>query len=928
MAAVWALVAPVFASPGRPTTLALAPQSLLAVPPVGFADACPPASDTGGITIVWTHSARTTEADWFEALSAAVNEGPVYVRLYCGTSTCMVAAEKLAQRAKPGSLEACLTAKRLQVQELAAGTPAESWARHHMLAKVMGGPKYETHLQVAMQLAALWKHGGIVYEPGVTAPGAQAGDWIGTSTGTIQVAGTLVGRVLLKGGKITDDALESRRGLLAVSSSQPHADFVKDMLTALVGEYPTFDGYDESYNYDRTKWPFHLSFEPMLDVARRKGLRVVRIDEAARLHMYDETRYAPYSFYIRQAYLKSTGNNAMNIGDEMQQLAGLQFMPHVSAFVERDDLSESWGEGGTVQHGGTGTNNTIIFANAWYDKSARTWPPPADLNPVYLSMHFEDDALPQKSLSLKSLGHWPVGTRDTASDQLLTKHAIHSSMLGDLTNTLAPICDRSKGGPRKVRIIDVAESALKAIVPKDVIDGAVFDTHKVFLPSQKVTNQLARYADAYGHLRDYSCDTRLIITERIHAALPSVAMGTPVLLIDDAATLPGGAGGLGELRLADAKQFMHVATVEGGAPAGFDWHNPPQNPEGDTRLVLLRNLREVAACHDPTLADAGVKFGALPEEFADIATARDACESSPTTKDVIHVAAGLDITLLVTGRGQGVPFASWLKALGAANAGSTLWLHLLVDQLTEAQKCLVRAKVRRHLSPSSRVTTVSVDGRLDELAGNYNGLPHITRVTMARLLLPSILPCVDKVLWIDIDALVLKPLTKLFAIEPTTECGIAGRQSMDSRYTIQYYKGPDREQISHQWTSQNSVGFNAGVMVMSLKKMRAQSKRYDAVVKRVAWEYGNDDQVVLNYWCSLEPGNGTFTQLDHAWNVFHAANPADPQLHAASSEWFILHYDSEKKPWCASSGLCSTPWFANSNTKGIWDAYETNLWSE
>ena len=110
----------------------------------------------------------------------------------------------------------------------------------------------------------------------------------------------------------------------------------------------------------------------------------------------------------------------------------------------------------------------------------------------------------------------------------------------------------------------------------------------------------------------------------------------------------------------------------------------------------------------------------------------------------------------------------------------------------------------------------------------------------------------------------------------------AGRSS-ESRYTISNYKGPDREQISHQWTSHHSVGFNAGVMVMSLKKMRAQSKRYDAVVKRVAWEYGNDDQVVLNYWCSLEPGNGTFTQLDHAWNVFHASDPADPQLHADSS---------------------------------------------
>ena len=896
--AVWALIAPaVLGSPGWPKTLAPAPRGDF------FAlDGCPPASDTGGITIVWTHSARTTEAEWFEALSAAVNEGPVHVRLYCGTSTCMVAAEKLAQRAHPGSLDACLTAKRLQVQELAAGTPAESWARHHVLAKVMGGPKYETHLQVAMQLAALWKHGGIVYEPGVSTPGAQAGDWIGTSTGTI------------------DDAVESRRGLLAVSSSHPQADFVKDMLTALVGEYPAFDGYDESYNYDRTKWPFHLSFEPMLDVARRKGLRIVHIEQVAMLHMSDETRYAPFSFYRRQAYLISTHNHGMNIGDEMQQLAGLQFMPHVSEFVERDDLSESWGEGGTVQHGGTG-NSTIIFANAWYDKTAKTWPPPPHLNPVYLSMHFEDDALPLKSSSLKSLTYWPVGSRDTASNVLLQKHWIPASMLGDLTNTLAPICDRSKGGSHKVRIIDVSDSVLKAIVPKDVIDGAVFDTHKSLPPSQKVDNQLARYADAYGHLRDY-CESKLIITERIHAALPSVAMGTPVLLIDDAGSLPGGGGAVGDLRLADAKQFMHVATVAGGAPAGFDWHHPPHNPEGDTRLGLIRNLWGAAACHDPTLADAGVKFGALPEEYADIAIARDACESPPTAKDVIHVATGLDATLLVTPRGQGVPFASWLNAFGTANAGSTLWVHLLVDRLTEAQKCLVRAKVRRHLSPSSRVTTISVDGQLDELAGKYSGLPHITRVTMARLLLPSLLPCVDKVLWIDIDALVLKPLTKLFAIEPTTDCGIAGRQSTDSRYTILYYKGPDKAHVSWQWKSHHSKGFNAGVVVMSLKKIRAQSKRYDAVVQRVGWEYGNDDQVVLNYWCSLESGNGTFTQLDHTWNVFHASLPADPLLHAASSEWSIFHFDSAKKPWL------STPWFANSNSKRIWDAHKTTLWSE
>ena len=54
----------------------------------------------------------------------------------------------------------------------------------------------------------------------------------------------------------------------------------------------------------------------------------------------------------------------------------------------------------------------------------------------------------------------------------------------------------------------------------------------------------------FGNLRTYACATTLLITQRLHAAMPAAAMGTPVLLIDDPHTLPGGGGPAGELRLA------------------------------------------------------------------------------------------------------------------------------------------------------------------------------------------------------------------------------------------------------------------------------------------------------------------------------------------------------------------------------------------
>jgi hypothetical protein len=65
--------------------------------------------------------------------------------------------------------------------------------------------------------------------------------------------------------------------------------------------------------------------------------------------------------------------------------------------------------------------------------------------------------------------------------------------------------------------------------------------------------------------------------------MPAAAMGTPVLLIDDPKTLPGGGGHDGELRMAGLEDVVHMARPEDGIPKWLDFDNPAPNPNAATR---------------------------------------------------------------------------------------------------------------------------------------------------------------------------------------------------------------------------------------------------------------------------------------------------------------------------------------------------------
>jgi lipopolysaccharide biosynthesis glycosyltransferase len=84
-------------------------------------------------------------------------------------------------------------------------------------------------------------------------------------------------------------------------------------------------------------------------------------------------------------------------------------------------------------------------------------------------------------------------------------------------------------------------------------------------------------------------------------------------------------------------------------------------------------------------------------------------------------------------------------------------------------------------------------------------------------------------------------------------------------------------------------GFNAGVMLMSLDRLR-QTKFMENVASYWAFENGANDQITLNMQC-----NGTHSVLDPIWNVYQE-RPKDP-VYKRPDDWRIVHMQSSEKPW-------------------------------
>lgn len=239
-----------------------------------------------------------------------------------------------------------------------------------------------------------------------------------------------------------------------------------------------------------------------------------------------------------------------NVGDNIQSLAAKQFLPNVDVHLNREKLNEYQGE------------KVKLIMNGWFTHNIHNWVPSEDIDPVFVSFHMNNTAAPYM-LNEKGIAylkkHEPIGCRDQYTVDTLSEKGIKAYFTGCLTLTLDSykVEDSERGDiiyivdplysyPRPEKVFYNTKQAfknvlngkafqlgkkkkhLKNFISEEVLKKAEFINQE---PPSNTYTETQKFQMAEDLLNKYA-RAKMVITSRIHCALPCLALGTPVIFIN------------------------------------------------------------------------------------------------------------------------------------------------------------------------------------------------------------------------------------------------------------------------------------------------------------------------------------------------------------------------------------------------------------
>ncbi len=220
-------------------------------------------------------------------------------------------------------------------------------------------------------------------------------------------------------------------------------------------------------------------------------------------------------------YYKSTDN----IGDDIQTYVAMKYLPHIDYYIDREALSCFVPDK---------REYVSMIMNGWYIHNKIAWPPSPYINPLLISMHFKElEETDVGDSYLKGFGgeflkkYGPVGARDIDTKNRLERNGIASYFSGCMTLTLEKFEGINKKD--KICVVDVEDNIINKIKDSTSSEIEVL-TH--YLDSKETERKSVneRMEDVENLLKKYQ-EAKLVITSRLHVALPCVALGTPSIVL-------------------------------------------------------------------------------------------------------------------------------------------------------------------------------------------------------------------------------------------------------------------------------------------------------------------------------------------------------------------------------------------------------------
>jgi len=201
---------------------------------------------------------------------------------------------------------------------------------------------------------------------------------------------------------------------------------------------------------------------------------------------------------------------------------------------------------------------------------------------------------------------------------------------------------------------------------------------------------------------------------------------------------------------------------------------------------------------------------------------------------------------------------------------------------------------------------------LKDKFSNINLGNYITYAAYFRIMLPSLLPNLEKIIYIDTDTLVREDLSELWDFD-IGENYIAA---------VPNYYGGVTQRKKHKRAGFLSTDFciNSGVMLMNLKEWRTNDIEQKCLAKigdKKLCKIEAGDQVILNFvcypkiaflpckWNVTESKIRSYNGYIRRYDIFYSAG----ELNEAWNNPAIFHWTGPKKPWKYYDVPLAHEWF-------------------
>lgn len=393
------------------------------------------------------------------------------------------------------------------------------------------------------------------------------------------------GVMLLNLKKMREDGITKK--MVANAKRKAHEYQDQDAINITFGNVVALD---REYNYQiKDKQYDILPNEPMTILHYSGSLKPWNRDRIYDQFsaIYDEYKLDAAAFInthnknIKYGLLKYSTDN---VGDSIQGIAARKFLPKIDYYFERDNMDATKTKPGeTVK----------VIINGWWGDGPENWPPlDQNLDVLPISMYVEDriQAEFKKPRSRTLLNHFsPVGARSRGTEKFLKGIGVDSYFSGCLTLTLNP--DKAIKKQDYILAVDVSDEVYETmrkqtnrkIIRLGVLRDITTDTDEQY-----------RHGEFYLYLYQ---SAHAVVTTRLHTMLPSIALGTPVLFINDILDND-------DVRFSGLAELAHNARSKEYIknPDVFKLDTPPKNKKD--YLKIRKSLEDACQAFTGHISDA------------------------------------------------------------------------------------------------------------------------------------------------------------------------------------------------------------------------------------------------------------------------------------------------------------------------------------